>query len=511
MGTDEPAEDGLWVGVDVGTQSLRVLVVDGAGNLVGRSAQRLTSHREDGRHEQDPGQWWRAFGAACRAVLTSAPTSGLDAPAKSAPARRVSGVAICSTSGTLLLADEAGRPRTPALMYDDARAAAEATEVGTAGADLWAGLGYAMQPSWALPKLLWLLRNGPADLRADARRGRVTLLHCADYLARHLVGGPVATDWSHALKTGYDLDALAWPDAVLDKLGVPADLMPAVARPSTQIGRVGPAGAEHTGLPLGTPVLAGMTDGCAAQVSAGALAPGTWNSVLGTTLVLKGVTAARLADPGGAVYSHRHPDGGWLPGGASNVGAGVLEVRFPSDDRDRLDRAAAGFEPSGGLCYPLAGRGERFPFVQPAAEGFEVGTFVDGADRYAAVLQGVAFIERLCFGYLRRLGAATTGPVSATGGGTRSRYWSQLRADILGREIVLPVHPEPAFGMAVVAAASGGSLTETARRLVRVAHVVPPRPDATERFAGAYARFVDLLAGRGYIDAALARSAKETG
>lgn len=96
--------------------------------------------------------------------------------------------------------------------------------------------------------------------------------------------------------------------------------------------------AAHRGLPAETPILAGMTDGCAAQISAGALAEGHWNSVLGTTLVLKGVAHRLLRDPEGAVYSHRHPDEGWLPGGASNVGAGALARHFDNRGLAELTR-----------------------------------------------------------------------------------------------------------------------------------------------------------------------------
>jgi D-ribulokinase len=482
----------LWAGVDVGTQSLRVRLVDEAGEAAGHGSGRLASRRwidQDGaaRHEQDPEEWWRVLGGAFRAAL-----AGL-------PAQRVRGVAFCSTSGTFLLAGPDGRARTPALMYDDARARAEADEVAAAGAQRWAALGYPMQASWALPKLLWLLRHSPAEVRADALAGRLRLLHCADYLAGRLTGGPVATDWSHALKTGFDLDAGAWPLAVVDQLGIPPALLPEVVRPGRRIGRLGEAGAEHTGLAAGTPVHAGLTDGCAAQVAAGALTPGAWNSVLGTTLVLKGVTVERLRDRGGAVYSHRHPDGGWLPGGASNVGAGALEARFPGADHDALDAAAAAYEPANGLSYPLLSRGERFPFVNAVAEPFDIGPFAEPADRYAAVLQGVAFVERLCFAYLGSLGADLSGPVSLTGGATRSAYWTQLRADILGRDVVLPARPEPAFGAAVTAAAGEGSLTETARRMSRPGRVVAHRPAVSERFAEPYARFVAALAERGYL------------
>lgn len=489
----------VWAGVDVGTQSLRVLLVSADGSVVGRGAGALTSHRVDGRHEQDPAQWWEVLGAAFRQALATV------------AATAVRGVAICGTSGTFLLAD-AGGPRTAAIMYDDGRAAAVTPDVSAAGAALWASLGYAMQPSWALPKLVHLRRHGPPDLRTDIAAGRVRFLHCPDHLAERLTGGSVAADWSHALKTGYDLDQLAWPAAVLGKLDLPAAVLPAVVRPGTVIGEVSAAGAAHTGLSAGTPVYAGMTDGCAAQIAAGALAPGSWNTVLGTTLVLKGVTVSRLGDPAGAVYSHRHPDAGWLPGGASSIGAGVLERRYPSGDRDALDLAAARHEPAGGICYPLPGRGERFPFVAPDAVGFTVGEFAGAADEYAAVLQGVAFVERLAFASLRRLGADVSGPVCVTGGATRSRYWTGLRATVLDRQLHLPATPEPAFGMAVLAAAgsTGGGLAATAARMVRVGEVVEPQPGGGERFTDAYHRFVDALAARGYVDPGMARYAKET-
>ena len=111
-----------------------------------------------------------------------------------------------------------------------------------------------------------------------------------------LVGGPVATDLSNALKTGAHLIDETWPTDVVDALGVPADVLPPLVRPGTVIGHVSAAAAEETGLPAGTPVVAGATDGCAGQLGAGVLRPGSWNSVLGTTLVLKGVARELVRD-----------------------------------------------------------------------------------------------------------------------------------------------------------------------------------------------------------------------
>ncbi|MET7966312.1 FGGY family carbohydrate kinase [Micromonospora sp. NPDC005305] len=487
-----PEDDGVWIGLDLGTQSVRALAVTGRGVAVGMGSAPLTSHRDGDRHEQDPRQWWAAVSAAARAALAGV------APAS------VRGVAVDATSGTVLLVDRAGEPVTPGIMYDDTRSAAEAERVNEIGAATWAALGYQrMQPAWALPKLLWLLRHHPGA--ADAHR----LAHQSDVINRRLVGHEVPTDLSNGLKTGAHLVDADWPAAVLDALGVPGALLPPLVRPGTRLGTVCADAAEQTGIPAGTPVFAGMTDGCAAQLGSGALRVGSWNSVLGTTLVLKGVARQPVHDPAGAVYSHRGPNDTWLPGGASSTGAGAVSRDFPGADLDALSRAAASHEPATVLCYPLVAAGERFPFVAPQARGFLLGEPAGEADRFAAVLQGVAYVERLCFDYLHLLGAPLDGELVLTGGATRSAYWNQLRADILGRPVVLPENAEPALGMAILAAAADRDPVEVAAAMVRVRAVVEPREGAHHRFTPGYLRLVEVLEQRGWLAPAAAAHARE--
>ena len=482
-----------WLGIDLGTQSVRVLAVSFDGDVLAESSQLLTSSREGVRHEQDPQEWWRAFAATARTATADLKPGSIGA------------LAMCGTSGTVVLVDEKGEPVSAGLMYDDARAEEEARRANEADPGLPERLGYRVQPSWGLPKLLWLLHE-----HGDASRA-VRVAHQVDVVTRRLTGVEVPTDSSHALKTGYDLVDDAWPTDALAGLGVPDGLLPDVVAPGTELGAVGRTGAEATGIPQGTPVIAGMTDGCAAQLATGALSLGAWNSVLGTTLVLKGVAPEPVHDPQGAVYSHRSPDGHWLPGGASSAGAGVLSQHFPDRDLPELDRCAAEREPADALAYPLVSRGERFPFAAPDAEGFLLGEPSDEIDHYAALLQGVAYVERLCFDHLDRLGAPIDGELSLTGGATRSRYWCQLRADVLGREVRLVEHAEPAAGMALLAAASasGRGLEEVAAEMVRVREVIEPREDRGDRFREPYVRLVDELERRGWLDQAIAQHARD--
>lgn len=484
---DEP----VWLGIDLGTQSVRVVAVSATGEVVGCGSAKLTSHREGSRHEQDPEEWWNAVVSAARATV-----------ANIAPAA-IRGLAVDGTSGTILLTDREGNALTRGLMYDDARASGEAQVVNRAGAAMWAALGYnRMQASWGLPKLVWLLRAHPELVSPHTR-----LAHQTDFINHKLVGRPVVTDPSTALKTGCNLLDETWPHDVFATLGVPPSFLPPIARSGAPLGNVSATAAQLTGIPEGTPVFAGMTDGCAAQIGAGALSPGSWNSVLGTTLVLKGVTPVLIKDPNGIVYSHRSPGGHWLPGGASSTGAGALTKHFPDRDLESLNAQAAAREPASVVAYPLAARGERFPFHSPEAEGFTLGEPKDEIDHYAALIQGIGFIERLCFDYLDLLGAPTGGELRLTGGGAKSRYWCQLRADILGRPVTLLENAEAALGMAVLAASAGGCLSEVAGKMVRIREVIDPRPDPTTRFDESYLRLVDELVRRGWLSTVVARHA----
>jgi len=470
-----------FLGIDIGTQGVRAVVVTADGQQVGSGSQPLTPGlRGHGRHEQDPELWWQALGAATRQAL--APVTG----------RPISALSLDSTSGTILVQGADLSARTPGLMYDDARGADQAVRAQEVGADLWADLGYRIQASWALPRALWLVETGavgPGD----------RIVHQGDFLLSRLAGRPVATDTSSALKTGCDLRSLSWPVEIFDRLGLDSALLPELVLPGTAIGTVDATASALTGIPIGTVIKAGMTDGCAAQIAAGALAPGSWSSALGTTLVIKGSTADLLRDPSGAVYSHRSPDGGWLPGGASSTGAGIIARDFAGADLGALTDGAAPLLPLAGVCYPLAGTGERFPFVAPEAVGFSEGIPDTEVARFGATLQGIAFVEKLAYQTLSQLGADVSGPVTLSGGTTANSYFNQLRSDLLGRQVRIPESVEAAVGMAILAAAQPGALAATAESMVRIARVYEPDLGRGARFDGPYRDFCTALTERGWL------------
>ncbi len=492
MSTANPASGrrSAFCGIDVGTQGVRAVVVDEYGTELG-SGRAPIAHgtRDDVRHEQSPQAWWTALALAVREATDSAGPVVIEA------------VALDATSGSVLVEAADGSARGPALMYDDARAQPQARRVQDVGSPLWTALGYRMQPSWALPKLLWLVEH--EQLRPGDR-----VVHQADHLVRRLTGQRVPTDVSTALKMGADLRDATWPAGVLAELGVALELLPDLVAPGTLVGTVSGDAASATGLAEGTPVRAGMTDGCAAQIAAGALRPGHWSSALGTTLVVKGSTERLVRDPTGAVYCHRHPDGGWLPGGASSTGAGALDALGPADLAELTEQARP-LVPHPGLVYALAGAGERFPFVAPQARAFFEPPPGTPAEHFAGLCQAIAYIERLAYDVLGGLGADVSGPVAFSGATAANVWWNQLRTDVLGRPTLVPRSAQAATGMAVLAAAPTGGLTETAEAMVRIAARYEPDPERSAALRPGYERLVSALVDRGWLDASLVCADRE--
>jgi sugar (pentulose or hexulose) kinase len=478
--------EALVVGIDCATRDVRVVCVDARGGVLAEVTRELPPplRPAPGHSEQDARSWWPALAAALRELTA---LLGSDR-------RRIVAVAPAATSGTIVLVDCDGEPLGPALLYDDARARTEAERAQRLGEARWERAGLQIGPSFALAKLAWLAG------RPQGLEGAAHAWSAADLIVARLLGRPGPSDWSHALKTGYDPVERSWAYDVLDALRIPASLLPTVERPTHLAGALGEAAADETGLPRNCQVRLGMTDGCAAQLASGPALPGSFVSVLGTTLVVKGVSRALLHDPSGAIYSHLHPDGWWLPGGASNTGGDALR-RYPRGSLAELDGEAASFGPASVVAYPLRREGERFPFCEPLAHGFVLGRASDEREGYRAALEGVAFVERLAYDRLASLGAVIDGQIGSAGAAGASRTWSTIRATVLGRPLVRAATPTTAFGAALLAAAGTlyPTLEEAAAAMVRPAATVEPDPAEAGALEQSYGRFVAELTRRGWL------------
>src|SRR4051812_48069070 len=371
--TDHMAQD-LFLGIDLGTGGVRACAIDGEARIVGIATTALPAPRQEGEGiDQAPDLWWNA-------VVETIGRLALERGA----IRRIS---VDGTSGTLLLTDGDGVPLTPGLMYNDARAGAEATRIGAIAPTESGAHGR----SSALAKLLHLLGRG-ADKAKHA-------LHQADWIAGRLTGRFDGSDENNALKLGYDPVARRWPDW-LDQLDVPRALLPQVRVPGAEIGVVDPRTAELLGLSPATHIHAGTTDGVAAFIATRASAPGDAVTSLGTTLVVKLLAERPVFAADQGIYSHRLGDR-WLAGGASNTGGAALLAHFSAAQLEAMTPRLNPARPTGLDYYPLPKPGERFPIADPKLAPRVAPRPADDVAFFQGLLEGVAAIEAMAY---RRLG-----------------------------------------------------------------------------------------------------------
>jgi D-ribulokinase len=478
------------LGVDLGTGGARGIVATIGGAVVATASASIAPAEaaRAGRHEQAPDAWWAAVQRCLRELAAAVGGAGYQLA-------QLAGVSVDGTSGTIVALDPAGRPLRPAIMYNDPRATTEAESLTDRARPWCERVGYRFESSFALPKIQWIAEYEPLVFERSAR-----FVHQADYIAGQLTGDFGVTDYSNALKTGFDLHENRWPDWIEQLPGV-AERLPRVVAPGTPIGRVSRAAAAATGLPTGLTVVAGATDGVAAAIASGLRASGDYNTSLGTTLVFKGLSREFVRDRQGLVYSHKLPGGLWLPGAASNIGSAWIAAWFASGAVKDLDRAAAPFLPSPVAAYPLVGRGERFPFNCQDAACFAMPEPRDATERYAACLTGTALVERLAYDVLDGVCGTSRGDVYSTGGGSASDLWMQCRADVTRRILHRPQVAESAFGSAILAASGTvcKSLDEAVRAMAQIARSFVPSVRTENSSLELFDRFRDELLHRGYV------------
>ncbi|MGV3764264.1 FGGY-family carbohydrate kinase [Parapedobacter sp.] len=471
-----------FIGIDVGTQGVRASLVTETGEVLGEASRKFTL-TSDSRMEQSPADWWHS---------TLEVMDELHAGRAHGDAYQVVAVGVDSTSGTVIPLDRANRPLHSAIMYSDPRSA----EVGRrvkALAERHVPAGYTgFNASSGLSKMVWFVETYP-EKAAEIHKW----IHASDYITGMLCGRFDVTDYTNALKSGYDVAAFRWPEYLTAELPLQREWLQEVVPSGTPIGHLHEELAVRWGMPQAQ-VVAGMTDGCASQVASGAVRPGEWNTTIGTTLVIKGVTNEAVHDPEGRLYSHRHPDGYWMPGGASNTGADWVATDFGTD-LQQLDKAAAGLIPTGLLAWPLKQTGERFPFIAPDAKGF-MPAGVSLAQGFAAGMEGVAFIERMAYELIEQLSGERVHAVYTAGGGSNSDTWLRIRTNVLGRPIYKCRDANGAVGAAIGAASRTrfGSVAEAARSMTVVDREVIPEPALVGRYETDYGNFVVEMKKKGY-------------
>ncbi|MGJ7032271.1 FGGY-family carbohydrate kinase [Niabella hirudinis] len=478
-------DEAYFIGIDLGTQGLRVVILDMKGMIAAQAEQGFVLSAEM-RREQDPDAWW----AICQTCLSKAIGQLLPEQRK-----RIRAIAVDSTSGTVIPMDNAYRPLHPAIMYSDQRSGQQAKHC-TAVARQYQKHGFTgFSTSTGLAKMVWFAETFP-----EKAAHIFQWIHAADFITGKLCGVWHVTDYTNVLKSGYDLLQLTWPNYISDVLNIKKEWLQEVQPSGTVIGKLGAGLAQALGLPADVAVTTGITDGCASQVASGAMKPGQWNTTIGTTLVIKGVSVKEVTDPLNRLYNHRHPAGYWMPGGAGNIGADWVSAGF----KERLkhyNEAAASLTPTGKIAYPLIQKGERFPFLAPEAQGFGPED-VSKEELYTANMEGVAFGERYAYELIRSLSGENIEAVYTAGGASNSDSWLQIRSDILQKPLCKMKYVSGAVGAAIVAASTTcfRDITEATAALTQAEKWVTPRAAFKQQYDDQCGLFLEAMRERGFIN-----------
>ena len=468
----------MYLGIDLGTSEVKLLLLDGQGHIIGTAGSPLTVQRPQPLwSEQDPATWFSATEAAAAALRAAHPAAWAE----------VRAIGLSGQMHGAVLLGEGDEVLRPAILWNDGRSHAECAELEAAAPALHEIAGNLAMPGFTAPKLLWVRKSEPA-LFAQVR----TVLLPKDHLRLCLTGEKVSEPSDAAGTLWLDVARRDWSDELLAACGLSRAHMPRLVEGPAVSGTLRPELAAAWGLPAGVIVAGGAGDNAASAVGIGAVQAGEGFISLGTSGVLFVVNDRYRPNPASAVHAFCHAmPGRWHQMSVMLTAASALKwyVGFSgAADEASLVAEAEALGLDAQLDSPvflpyLAG--ERTPHNDPFAQGGFFGlthasTRAHGA---YAVLEGVSFGIADGLAALQASGT-TVQRLALVGGGARSRFWAQLMADALAVEI--EVHAGGEAGGALGAArlgwlAAGG----------REAEVCTP-PQVAARYAPDLARHARL-------------------
>lgn len=415
----------MFLGIDLGTSAVKVLLVDGDQRMVGTSSVSLdVSRPAPGHSEQDPETWWQAVLAGIGALRREHP----------AALGAVQGIGLSGQMHGAVLLDEARRVLRPAILWNDVRAAAECAALERSFPGLRGVTGNIAMPGFTAPKLLWLRTHEPDVFAAT----RTVLLPKA--WVRYRLTGELIEDMSDASGTLWlDVGARDWSDAALAATGLARAAMPRLVEGNAPAGQLRDELAAEWGMGRAM-VAGGAGDNAAGAIGLGAIRPGDAFVSLGTSGVLFAVTDRFRPYPEAAVHAFCHAiPGTWHQMGVTLSAAASLAWWAGVAGRDEaalLAELPPVVAPSEAVFLPYLG-GERTPHNDGALRAGFAG-LSHGTGRAAmtqAVLEGVAFSLRDCLDALVASGTRVES-ADVIGGGSRSRIWLAIIAAALN----VPLH-----------------------------------------------------------------------
>ncbi len=444
------------LGMDLGTGSLKCVVMDAASQVLARAERAYpTQSPHPGWAEQNPEDWIEALRSTMTELRMREPhlIEGLGA------------IGLCSAAHIPVLLDDANRVIRPAILWSDQRSTSEVSELRAQHSPHLEEITLNEAGcTWTLPQLLWVWKH-----ESDALNRVRRLLSSKDYLVFRLTGQACMDHGSAAATLMLDARTKTWSPHLKAVSCLPDTAFPTLEHPMTIVGEVTAEAAHAFALPPGVPVIAGTLDSAAEMVGCGLLAPGKAGMVrVGSAGGIMAVTNQPTFNKGIITYPHV-VDGLYYKQAGTNSCATSLKwirdlcVAMRTADAaaltfEDLDQLAAQANPGAdGLMFHPYLQGERAPYWNPEMRGSFTG--VDqrhGWPQFVrAVMEGVAFSLLDGLSMFRRDGLDMNSAVMS-GGIVKSPIWSQIITDVFGMEVRTIRQGDSAYGACMFAATAIG-------------------------------------------------------
>jgi FGGY-family pentulose kinase len=505
MTTNGTNSDALVLGLDAGTGSLRAAVFDLAGQQIATStAAYETLYPQPGWAEQRPDDWWTALVVAVQACVQQIEEAR----------ERIIGLAIDAPCNLVLVAED-GQPLINSVMWMDLRAVTEAHQITDTQDPVLRYCGGDVPAEWPLPKALWLRRHIPVLWKQASY-----VVEEMTWLTWRLTGNWImplnsaTVKWHYRTTTAETGNPAGWPLRLMEDVGL-GDLtekLPSVVLPlGTRAGALADEAAHTLGLRPGISVAMSGIDAYAGMIGINALTPGTVALITGTSTCQLTQSALPVFHPGlwGPFEAAVFMDQWTLEAGQASTGGTVrwlldkLGGELPRDNEQRYmaaDHLAGNISPGAdGLIVLDFWQGSRTPIKDPLARGVIYGLTPahDTGHLLRAVYEATAYGNRRILETLGNLSVPVES-IRACGGGTHSKLWLQILADVAGIPLTLTeVDDAVALGSAICAAVGVGcyaTLSEAAAAMVRTASSIPPDPRTQPAYAEGYQRYLALHA-----------------
>ncbi len=490
----------LFLGMDVGTTGVKVLLVNGQGNVLGQETSEYPLLQPQPLWaEQNPADWWSAAITALNKVSHRHPLKG-----------RLVAIGLTGQMHGSVFLDRKGEVIRPAILWCDQRTGDQVRKIEeTVGKERLNQItGNPVFTGFTAPKILWLRQNEP-----DAYQKIAKILLPKDYLRFKLTGEFASDVTDNSGTSMFDVSQRRWSLEILEALRIKQEWLAPVFESSEVVGKVERTAASLTGVPEGTPVVAGAGDQAASGVGNGVVSPGIISSTIGTSGVIFAFSEKVLKDPAGRIHFMCHAvPGKWHLMGVCLSSGGSLRwfrdnfcqeeiVQAKREGRDPYEiiaEEAKGVPPGcEGLIFLPYLTGERTPHADPLARAVFFGATSRHTKKHflRAVMEGVVFGLRDSIEAMKRLGLEIE-EVRASGGGARSDLWCQIQADIFHQTIFRTENPDTtSLGAAILAACGVGyfkTVPEACRVMVKIREKFLPDPKNSQVYDCIYQVFGNL-------------------